>query len=174
LRQIYGSDTANVRKSDFYKVLDGGSTTHTEIDKEKHSARRRLLSHAFSDAALRSAEEYVISSNVRTFVRLLRPENDAGKGSWDTGEKGKDWSLPRNMTDWCNWLAYDIMGHLRFDKSYNCLESEEYRWMPSIVTQGTKFGYWVGSNTHQPLTPSLTTGCNEVRPHPIRTTPPTV
>ncbi|KAK5702998.1 hypothetical protein LTR97_003944 [Elasticomyces elasticus] len=144
LHHIYGSNTANVRKSKFYEVLDGGSTTHTEIDKEKHSARRRVLSHAFSDAALRAAEEYVVS-NVRKFVALLGPESSSLSGniSQNVAEKGAtNWSPPRDMTEWCNWLAYDIMGDLVFGKSYHCLESKDFRWMPIVMTEGTKFGYW--------------------------------
>ncbi|KAK5723188.1 hypothetical protein LTR17_013908 [Elasticomyces elasticus] len=144
LHQIYGSNTANVRKSKFYEVLDGGSTTHTEIDKDKHSARRRVLSHAFSDAALRAAEEYVIC-HVRKFVELLGPESNGLGGSIrrNVAEKGATNCGPsRDMTEWCNWLAYDIMGNLVFGKSYNCLETEDYRWIPVVMTQGTRFGYW--------------------------------
>lgn len=153
LHQIYGSRTVNVRKSQFYTVLDsgaGGSTTHTEIDKEKHAARRRILSHAFSDAALKEAEIFIVD-NVRKFISLL--ESDSARPIEKTPqERTKDelantdecWSDPRNMSDWCNWLAYDIMGNLVFGKSYNCLDSEEHRRMPIIMTEGTKFGYWVG------------------------------
>ncbi|KAK5688090.1 hypothetical protein LTS10_000068 [Elasticomyces elasticus] len=141
LHQIYGSNTANVRKSKFYEVLDGGSTTHTEIDKEKHSARRRVLSHAFSDAALRTAEEYVVS-NVRKFVELLGPDSNGLSGENAAMTTDKNWSPSRDMTEWSNWLAYDIMGNLVFGKSYSCLETEDYRWMPIVMTQGTRFGYW--------------------------------
>lgn len=152
MHQIYGSNVANVRKSAFYKVLDGGSTTHTEIDKERHSARRRVLSHAFSDAALRAAEISVVC-NVRKFVRLVGPEkkhSDADASS-NAGEKigtttDEDWSTSRDMSKWCNWLAYDIMANLIFGKSYDCLGSVDYRHVPIIMTQGTKFGYWVGAH----------------------------
>ena len=136
-------------------MLDGGSTTHTEIDKEKHAARRRVLSHAFSDAALRAAEKHVVH-NVRKFVKLLGTESDSFSGeiSQNAGEKSaamtdERWSPSRDMTDWCNWLAYDIMGNLIFGKDNNCLETEEYRKMPIIMTQGTKFGYWVGNRSIQ-------------------------
>jgi cytochrome P450 len=147
LQQIYASKAANVRKSKFYEILDGGSTTHTEIDKKKHAARRRVLSHAFSDAAQRAAEEFVVS-NVRKFVQLLGPASDSSNGN-----VSPDWSPPRDMTEWCNWLAYDIMGDLVFGKSYNCLETEDYRQMPIIMTQGTKFGYWVGIDASYFLPP---------------------
>ena len=155
LHQIYGSRAINVRKSKFYDALDsgsGGSTTHTEIDKEKHAVRRRILSHAFSDAALREAEVFVVS-NVRKFVRLLGPDSARAMGEIsqeeterDLGSNDKGWSVPRNMSEWSNWLAYDIMGNLVFGKSYNCLETEEHRRMPTIMTEGTKFGYWVSWN----------------------------
>ncbi|KEF61099.1 uncharacterized protein A1O9_02664 [Exophiala aquamarina CBS 119918] len=135
LHQIYGSRAINVRKSKFYETLDagpGGATTHTEIDKERHAARRRILNHAFSEAAIRETETFVID-NVGKFIKLIGP-NDS--------ENDEGWSTPRNMSDWLNWMAYDIMGNLVFGKSYNCLGSEEHREMPRLMTEGTKFGYW--------------------------------
>ncbi|KAK5061573.1 hypothetical protein LTR84_008117 [Exophiala bonariae] len=160
LHQIYGSRAVNVRKSQFYEILDGGaggSTTHTEIDKNRHAARRRILNLAFSEAALRETEFFVID-NVRKFIKLIGsdsglraeaglspelPENLKGSDSHNHG----DWSPARNMSRYLDWLAYDIMGNLVFGKGYNCLGSEEYREMPRIVTEGTKFGYWVSYQT---------------------------
>ncbi len=49
----------------------------------------------------------------------------------------------RNMTDWANWIAYDVMGELTFGKSFSCVESDEYRYMPVAITEGSKFTYWV-------------------------------
>jgi cytochrome P450 len=143
LHQIYGSRAVNIRKTKFYNFIDspsGASTTHTEIDKEKHAARRRILSHAFSDTALKEAEVFVLD-NVKKFVRLLGPDREEDKG--EPGLVAARWGEPRNMSDWCNWLAYDIMGNLVFGKSYNCRESEEHRRMPVVMTEGMKFAYWV-------------------------------
>lgn len=157
MHQIYGSRGINVRKSKFYETLDagpGGATTHTEIDKERHAARRRILNHAFSEAALRETETFIVD-NVRKFVKLIGPDSGAtsleAKPPFKDSEKSKEpdsrdpggWSTPRNMSDWLNWMAYDIMGNLVFGKSYNCLGSEEHRKMPRLMTEGTKFGYWV-------------------------------
>lgn len=156
LHQIYGSRAVNVRKSQFYEILDGGaggSTTHTEIDKERHAARRRILNLAFSESALRETEFFVID-NVRKFINLIGPDSglrvEAGllqEGTKNSkgpdSHKDGDWSPPRNMSRYLDWLAYDIMGNLVFGKGYNCLGSDEYRQMPRIVTEGTKFGYWV-------------------------------
>jgi hypothetical protein len=149
LHQIYGSNAANVRKSNFYKYLDGGSTTHTEIDKEKHAARRRTFNAAFSDAALKGAEAS-IAGHVSKWVQMLGPESSGTRREMSLLKPDKDeekqdqtWSSSRDMTECCNWLAYDIMGGFVFGKTYNCLGSDEYRWMPTLMTQGTKFGYWV-------------------------------
>jgi hypothetical protein len=149
LHQIYGSNAANVRKSTFYKYLDGGSTTHTEIDKEKHSARRRTFNIAFSDAALKEAEGFIVE-HVGKWIKMLGPESgdvrrETPRQEGDESIERHDhaWSPSRDMTEWCNWLAYDIMGSFVFGKTYNCLLSDEYRWMPTLMTQGTKFGYWV-------------------------------
>lgn len=67
LKEIYGSRRANVQKADWYRTVDapsGAFSTHSEIDRGKHAFRRRVLDHAFSDSALRSAEPFV-RDNVR-------------------------------------------------------------------------------------------------------------
>ena len=139
LHDIYGSRSVNVRKSVFYRILDSGSgafSTHTEIDKTKHAVRRRVLSYAFSDNAVRFSEQFVLA-HVKRWCELLAPPPTK-----DAGAK-REWSEPRNMKDWGNWLTYDIMGDLAFGTRLNLLESEENRYIPVVMTEGTKFGYWV-------------------------------
>jgi hypothetical protein len=155
LHQIYGSRAVNVCKSQFYVILDsgsGGSTTHTEIDKEKHAARRRILSHAFSESALREAETFVFA-NAKKFTEVIGRDGSDSLGTEQQIEKTvARWTSPRDMSKWLEWCAYDIMGNLVFGKSYNCLESDRFRRMPTLMTEGTKFGYWVSST-------SATTSC---------------
>lgn len=127
----------NVRKSDFYKAIDGAAgdgapSTFSEPDKSKHAVRRRILGHAFSDSAIRSAEQYILQ-NITKCCNLLGPR------------QGDGWSEKRNMTDWANWLAYDIMGDLTFGKSFNCLEGDENRHLPRSSIDGTKFTNWVSA-----------------------------
>jgi hypothetical protein len=134
LNTIYGSKNVNVKKSGFYLVLDSGAgtfTTHTEIDKEKHAAKRRVLSHAFSDSALRSAESFILENIVKWCSKIGPAE-------------GQEWSEKRNVGNWSNWLGYDIMGELAFGQKFDCLNSEEYRHLPTALTEGAKFQYWVG------------------------------
>lgn len=55
LKEIYGFKS-NARKADFYKAFwasKDSASTHSSIDKAIHARKRRVLSHAFSDAAIK-------------------------------------------------------------------------------------------------------------------------
>ena len=88
-------------------------TTWNSIDVAVHSHKRRVLNHAFSSKALRSAEPFVLS-NADRWCELLGHEVSAG------GE----WSGSVNMTDWVNYLVFDILGDLCFGKSFNMKEPD--------------------------------------------------
>lgn len=131
LKEIYVSRKANVKKADWYLAIvaanSGASSTHSEIDREKHAFRRRVLDHAFSDSALRSAEPYVIQ-NIQTWCDYL-----------SQGVKAGEWTPAKNMADLCTYLGYDIMGDLTFGKSFKTIESETNRYVPDLMLQGTGF-----------------------------------
>ena len=94
--------------------------THSSIDKASHARKRRVLSHAFSDAAIRTMEKYILA-NVRTFTKAL-----GQKSSVYTNEKPDgQWSAAQNMADWCNYLTFDVMGDLCFGKAFEMLEHPE-------------------------------------------------
>lgn len=125
LKAIYGHKS-NVKKSQFYSVFPptkDTANTHSSIDKTMHSRKRRVLSHAFSDTAIKSMEKYILG-NVRTFCTALgaRPQSFAEKQL----SKG-EWGPPQNMTDWCNYLTFDVMGDLCFGKAFEMLEHHENR-----------------------------------------------
>ena len=144
---IYGSRTINVRKSAFYRTLDSGAgalSTHTEIDKSKHAIRRRIMSYAFSENAMRFSEQFVLE-NVRRFCALIGPG--------EKEQQGDGWSEPRDLKPWGNWLAYDIMGDLAFGTRLKCLEKPDNRYMAVALTEGTKFAYWVSLETKFPTSP---------------------
>ncbi|KAK3216477.1 hypothetical protein GRF29_8g3398054 [Pseudopithomyces chartarum] len=100
LKSIYGF-RANVRKADFYTAFPANKHTynvHSSIDKAQHARKRRVMSHAFSDAAIKSLERWILA-NVRTGCRLLAEKGVAAEG----GEKG--WREAWNAADWCNCKA---------------------------------------------------------------------
>ena len=75
--------------------------------------------------------EHYILANVRAFCAALV---DRSSGSPKTQEKSqKDWSSPRNMTDWCSYLTFDVLGDLSFGKSFEMLGKDDNRFVVDLV-----------------------------------------
>jgi cytochrome P450 len=127
LKEIYGFK-ANVRKAEFYDAfVHPAPNTHNSRDKALHARKRRVLSQAFSDTAVKQMERYVLA-NVRTFCEQI------GTGASDST---KGWTAPKNMSDWCNYLAMDILGDLCFGKAFHMLERSENRYALDLVSLAT-------------------------------------
>jgi len=125
LKDIYGFK-ANVRKAEFYDAfVHPAANTHNARNKDLHARKRRVLSHAFSDGAIKEVERYILA-NIRTFCDSI---GDLGRSA---GEKG--WSAPKNMADWCNWLAMDILGDLCFGKAFHMLDRPDNRYAVNLVS----------------------------------------
>jgi averantin hydroxylase len=86
-------------------------------NRENHSRFRRLLSHSFSEAAVREQQ-----SNIQMYVDLLTKDlkNHAAEG-------------PQNIVKWLNWTSFDIISHLAFGECFGCLEeSNTHPWISAI------------------------------------------
>lgn len=128
LKEIYGFRT-NVGKAEFYNAfVHPAANTHNTRDKEVHARKRRVLSHAFAEGAMKEMQRYILG-NVRTFCEQI--------GITDGSVESKGWSKPRNMSDWCNYLAMDILGDLSFGKAFHMLESEQNRFALDLVEAAT-------------------------------------
>ncbi|OCL05749.1 cytochrome P450 [Glonium stellatum] len=130
LKSIYGYKS-NVKKADFYSAFPANKNTynvHSSIDKTSHARKRRVLSYAFSDAAIKSLEKYILA-NVRTACQVIGQQGAGGQEKADS----KGWSAPWNMANWCNWLVFDIMGDLVFGKAFGMLESPTNRFAVDLV-----------------------------------------
>jgi hypothetical protein len=131
LKSIYGF-RSNVRKADFYTAFPASKATvnvHSSIDKLQHARKRRVMSHAFSDSAIKSLERYILA-NVRTACRLLGEKPD---GPSRLGKEKGGWKDAWNMANWCNWMVFDIMGDLVFGKAFGMLESPTNRFAVDLV-----------------------------------------
>jgi hypothetical protein len=104
----------------------------------QHARKRRVLSHAFSDAAIKSLEKYILA-NVRTGCRMLAERANHAvvdiHGDEKRMEKSEDkgWADAWNAANWCNWLVFDIMGDLVFGKAFGMLESPANRFAVDLV-----------------------------------------
>lgn len=127
LKDVYGFKS-NVRKAEFYDAFAHPvANTHNTRDKALHARKRRVMSQAFSDSSMKGIERYILQ-NVRAFCEQV------GAGASE-GEKG--WTVPKNMSDWCSYLAMDILGDLCFGKAFHMIESPENRFALGLVEAAT-------------------------------------
>ena len=132
LKDIYGFK-ANVRKSDFYSAFPATKdaySTHSAIDRAQHARKRRVLSHAFSDAAIKSMENHVLA-HVRQFCTNLG-EKDSSPAL--LRDEKREWTPAKNMSDQANYLTFDVMGDLCFGKAFGMLERPDNRFAIDMVT----------------------------------------
>lgn len=88
-------------------------------DKARHGVKRRLLSHAFSNSALKDYEPRTVGT-VRTWLHGIDEESMKGDGKIDLGR-------------WNEYLIFDILGALCFRKPFGWLKSEEDRFITRLV-----------------------------------------
>ena len=91
-----------------------------------HARIRRLLSHAFSEAALREQEPLL---NVY-FDLLTRKLHEKIVGP----DHGKV-----NIVRWFNFTTFDLIGDLCFGESFDALRTEEYNAWIANIFKGLKF-----------------------------------
>jgi cytochrome P450 len=90
---------------------------------DDHARIRRLLSHGFSERALKEQEP------------LLR-------GHFDlliTKLTGKANGNPFNISDWLHYIIFDITGDLEFGESFHCVQSGSYHpWIAAMRAPATR------------------------------------
>ncbi|CAI7630660.1 unnamed protein product [Penicillium pancosmium] len=139
LHDIYGHGK-RLQKADFYNAfpaIKGVYNTHNAIDKTMHGRKRRVLSQAFSDAALKGMED-VMLLHVRQLCAVL-----AGSG-FEADESQDRKGLVRNMGNWFSYLSYDVMGELCFGKSFDMLITDSRRHMIGLVDRAANRHYVCG------------------------------
>ncbi|ESZ98156.1 hypothetical protein SBOR_1459 [Sclerotinia borealis F-4128] len=89
-------------------------------DPAVHREIRKSLSHAFRAKALRLQEEVVVKYTDLLVSQFCQRGND---------EKGL------NLSEWYNWLTFDIIGHLAFGESFDTVKSGEgHPWISLILS----------------------------------------
>ena len=91
--------------------------------------KRRLLSHAFSEKALRDYEPQVVSL-VDQWVNGIAQVASTRDGSVDLGK-------------WLNYLVFDILGQLCFGSSFGLIADTSDRYITTLVPEATRGWYTV-------------------------------
>ncbi|KAL8641848.1 MAG: hypothetical protein Q9228_001395 [Teloschistes exilis] len=98
----------------FSSILNANDADHTRY--------RRLLSHAFSEKALKQ-QEYLLSQYIDLLVSRLTDKADSRDSVVD-------------IVQWLNFTTFDIIGDLALGESFHCLEESRYhRWVSILFTQ---------------------------------------
>ncbi|KAJ5168470.1 Cytochrome monooxygenase lcsI [Penicillium canariense] len=124
---IYGQrksgDRPFLKDPKFYMSGPNGPNL-LNADEADHARGRRLLSHAFSERALRD-QEGLIGSYVDLLVDRLKGEIAASRETVD-------------MTRWYNFTTFDIIGDLAFGEPFDCLRESQYHPWVEMVFVSTK------------------------------------
>ena len=137
-RTIYDTK-ANVKKAKQYQAWARhvtAQTTFTSIDKTVHARKRRVLNAAFSDKAMRAADEVSIR-HINRWCELL------AEGSKGAAQEDSQWTAPKNMTEWSDYLVLDILTELAFGQSFETKEPGENpkKTIPQSVVRYLSFMY---------------------------------
>lgn len=134
---IYGNAKANVMKGDWYQCVQdsagGHESTFTARNKGRHAIKRRMLSQAFSERALR---DYLprVNAVIRSWLDNL--EVEIANGHYiDLGL-------------WSSILMFDILGDLCFGRPFGLLDSNDLRYLIKLVNRTTG-GWYTVSRQHK-------------------------
>ncbi|RMJ19152.1 hypothetical protein CDV36_001147 [Fusarium kuroshium] len=131
---IYGASSGFVKAKYYSHGPPGHKFTAnivTAVSKAEHGRKRRLMSGAMSDSALRKFEPFVQEKIDLFLKQLMDPKSFNG--------------TVKNLSEWFNFLSYDIMGHLAFGKGFNMLTSDEHHYVQPLIEQFQHRGSVIGT-----------------------------
>ena len=133
--EIYGRN-ANVQKSTAYRAFETSPTAHdlqSTVNKKEHQRKRRVMSQAFSESALRKLEDHVLV-HVKTFVEKL--SSGGAKAEISEGaieQKDKTWTPSTNLAKMCSYVSFDLMAELVFGKAFHMLDNADNRFIIDLI-----------------------------------------
>ncbi|KAF2800348.1 cytochrome P450 [Melanomma pulvis-pyrius CBS 109.77] len=140
LKNIYGQGKPFLKSKNYAAMVHQATNTLTVRDRKDHGRRRRVIQQGLSDATLRAFEPYMYEIINRFCDRLIQTSEEEAKlekngESTETAFKTSTWKTERNMSEWCNYLAFDLMATFIFSGKYNMLEREQYRYVMQCIEQ---------------------------------------
>lgn len=126
----------------FNDVFKGDSSL-TTIDHDLRAKKKRVVSSALSDNSLSGIEELVLRS-IRKFTKRLG-EPAAQLTAGQDGPEGESWSSPKTMTNWADYLSFDVMGDFCFSGPFEMLDKEDSRFVLRVLPEGVNDPNMVGT-----------------------------
>lgn len=84
-----------------------------------HARMKRVLTHAFSDKALREQQD-ILQHFTDLLIRRIHECLDGNPG-------------PVNLFEWFNWTTFDLIGDLSFGEPFNCLQEAKFSEWVALV-----------------------------------------
>jgi len=77
--------------------------------------------------------EDVVLRNIRKFTKHL---GDLPSNAGSDSNNNSGWGSPKNMTDWADYLAFDIMGDICFSGTFEMLDKPDNRYLLDVLPKG--------------------------------------
>jgi cytochrome P450 len=137
---IYSQGKPYLKSKNYAAMVHQATNTLTVRDRKDHGRRRRVIQQGLSDATLRNFEPYMFEIINRFCDRLVQTVEEENKlkesgESAEAASKTETWKTPRNMSEWSNYLAFDLMATFIFSGKYNMLEREQYRYVMQCIEE---------------------------------------
>ncbi|KAH7076877.1 benzoate 4-monooxygenase cytochrome P450 [Paraphoma chrysanthemicola] len=118
-KTIYGHRKNEMSKDAIFRLhTPTGAQNILVADRETHTRQRRLLSHAFSEAALRE-QEPILQLYAEKLVDQLALRCSSG---------------PLDLASWFTFASFDLIGHMCFGENFGCLDKGEYAPFVQAIT----------------------------------------
>ncbi|KAB5575347.1 cytochrome P450 [Coniochaeta sp. 2T2.1] len=140
IREIYSTTQGrDFLKTDYYDAFKAfRPTIFGQRDPHLHAKRKRIVSHGYSMSALQAMETYV-QSRLQIFLTKMRSFSLTGETI--------------NLSKWCHFFAFDVIGELAFSEGFGMLESGVEDEHIRLIEVQMEFGSTVGMVPFlQPLT----------------------
>ncbi|OCK73119.1 cytochrome P450 [Lepidopterella palustris CBS 459.81] len=124
----------------FYRTPTNGIHSIISISHDQHGRMRRLLSHAFSEKALRD-QEPLMRVHIDMLIQKLRDRAKMGEVV--------------DMVSWYNWTTFDLIGDLSFGEPFDCLKEASYHPWVAIIFANIKMSCFLAAAERIPGATSL-------------------
>ncbi|PVH92619.1 benzoate 4-monooxygenase cytochrome P450 [Periconia macrospinosa] len=144
-KTIYGHRKDEMGKDPIFRLhTPTGAQNILVADRETHTRQRRLLSHAFSESALRE-QEPILQLYAHKLLDQLSFHCTTG---------------PLDMVSWLTFASFDLIGNMSFGENFGCLDKGEHApfvraitAMASELTFHQMWKYWGIMSIRQYFTP---------------------
>jgi cytochrome P450 len=139
-QDIYGARAGKGQMQKYHPFhVDGFEVANiVNTSTENHTRRRKLLSHAFSDKAMRE-QEPLISEYIDLLILRLKERVDS----------------TLDVTKWFNLTTFDITGDLTFGEAFDGLKKSEYNPWITLIFSNLKLAVFGNVAAEFPGLPTL-------------------